>query len=410
MADNKAKYSTFSVNRNVDYSMDIAVTPAMIPVGTIQVPSGSILSRTGASKALLHIRGVPDSRLRNAQNKVQASRADEQGAYKTAAQTVLSPAFECFTDSSVSDPLPVPIVYTATIDKFPVLTAAGMDAGYNYDDVCFARLGEITRDLGQGRLFVFRIWRCLIPDEERDTHSVRQSTTAPEGVVSWSVSSCQAGSENQVMTATGSVYAFILAPRFKSTKKATVIGWIVENGTAIMLVAILAAFAMFVMAYTCAWLRTFRKQYHRQRHAVDELRKEVHEMENYGGQAGTKDDEVVLIANPMVMHLKDEFVPETREELKHIEKGILHRKKEQNVRNKNLNEHRTERNRAKQELEQLQQQLLQAQDDTARPSVKVQSSTAEFEDMHDVHNHDDDDFDEGAARHTPAFAFDDHDF
>jgi len=410
MADIKAAWTTYSINRNVNYQFPIALDSNLYTVGLLTVPSGSVLSES-SDESLLRVRGVPDSRVRLAENKVQVSRVDEQGSYKTYPETVLSPAFECLSPSNSSDPFPVSLMYTATIDSFPVLNGDGNAeapyyAGYNYNDVCFAKLYELTVEIAPGEYFVYKSWRCLVADNERAAKPVRAiDSTDPPGTVSFAFNTCRSGPEPSF--AEGAVYAFIFAPLRTEDDSSTLIGWLAENASWVMVIGISVTILLFGSAYCCSRLYRYRKKYLEARKAVNEIRDNVVMMEQYGGKAGLKDTEVVMMSNPMILHLSDMDSEADIESLKKKEAQLKLRKLEQEQRTMQILELKQERDKVAKDLEQLSAQLLQALD---KPAA-IQGIKKNFMDepIFDRHSDDSDDGGQGNAGGFRGGAFDDSD-
>jgi hypothetical protein len=62
---------------------------------------------------------------------------------------------------------------------------------------------------------------------------------------------------------------------------------------------------IFFIVYFGQWLYRYRGKIKEERLAVEHQMNEVKEMEQFGGQAGTKDDEVVMMSHPWVAQVKD---------------------------------------------------------------------------------------------------------
>ena len=365
MSDIKASWATYSIDRNINYEFSIASDDNFLTVGELTVPSGSILSgaaQAADGRSLIRVRGIPDSRVRNAENKVKPSRSDEHGEFKTYPQTVLSPMFECVAPENVTQPFPIKLVYTATIDSFPVFNGGELEiGGYNYEDVCFAKLVEISQYVSVDFYFTYKAWRCVIDDSERVANPVRAAdSTEPAGLVSFGFDSCAPGANQTV--AEGAVYAFIFAPLERVEDDNSFLTWLAENASLVMIICILATFAFFGGMYGASRLSRYRAKLKKARKDVDTLQEDVLLMEEKGGEAGTKDIEVVMVSNPMVTHLKDLQIQDDQEDLVVKEKEVEMRVLQSVDRKKKMNILRAERDRTAKDLEQLQAQLLQAQD------------------------------------------------
>jgi hypothetical protein len=101
------------------------------------------------------------------------------------------------------------------------------------------------------------------------------------------------------------IYAFILAPMKYIKHKTTVLNLVAQNILYIMAAFILLGILVGVVFYFMKRLHRYRKKYHDERSAVKKMADEVTEMEQFGGKAGTKDDELQMVENPMVRQMKD---------------------------------------------------------------------------------------------------------
>jgi hypothetical protein len=350
-ADIRVTSATYTIDRTENLEIPIALDSNFLTVGALTIPSGSIL-KPGTTKANLEIRVVADSRVRDAVNKIKPSRSKLQGEYKTHAQTVLSPAFECVSGDGVTEPFPVPIIYTAYLDQFAVSVDDELEQGYNYDDVCFARLYEITEQVDVGRYFKYLAWDCLLDDEDRLDNPVRASdSTQPPGFVSFTLTNCTAGPES--MGVDGAVYAFIFAPIEYNDEDDTFFDWIESNFILFVLICIMTGFGLFAIIFGCGRLYRYRNKYHDARKNVDSIRQDVVLMEQYGGKAGTKDTEVIMIDNPMVLQLKD-TKELSLEELELQERQTELRKARQDERDMQLEILKQQRNKLAEDVKQLQ--------------------------------------------------------
>jgi hypothetical protein len=356
----------YSVDRFENYEFSIAVDSNLLSIGSLVVPSGSLL-KEGATTANLEIRAVPDSRVRQAQNPIRKSRSAEQGKYKTFAQTVLSPMFECVSGEGVLDPFPVPLIYSAYIDEFAIKQDGEFMFGFNYDDVCFARLYEITQEVNPGYFFKYSTWRGLVEDNDRATYPVRPvDSTAPAGVVSFALDSCLAG--NETLGVDGAVYAFVYAPMDQQVSS-PFFDWVEENLALFVLICIGVSFFVLTVVYGCGRLWRYRRKYHESREKVEVLREDVKQMEMYGARAGilSNDIDIVMQDNPMVMQLKDMAEEVSLEELEEKERQAELRRARQEQRELELEVLRNEHHVTSEELRLLQEQLVNANNQHTQP-------------------------------------------
>jgi hypothetical protein len=314
IADYKAISGSYLLDRNEDYEFPIAYDNNLLSVGTLSIPSGAVL-RPLSTYAELTVRSVADSRVQNAENKILESRQKEQGNFKTFAQTVLSPMFECVPGDGVIQPFPLSLTYTAQLDTFPVVDDDGFfSSGYNYDDVCFAYLREIVVDTGRSgdsRYFKYSGWRCLLTEDERSSQPVRASdSTAPEGIVSFTINTCNASYASNAIDRDGIVYAFIFSPIEATVNtNSDLFTWLEENESWVFLIIIISIFIMFAIFYACVRLYRYRKRYKEKRDAVKLQMRDVKILAmNGGGVMG--DEEWVLMKNPMQKGYDDDMTEE----------------------------------------------------------------------------------------------------
>lgn len=114
---------------------------------------------------------------------------------------------------------------------------------------------------------------------------------------------------------------------------------------------------MVLCVYSGKRFYRYRKKYENEREAVDKMQDEVQEMEEYGAQAGTKDDEVVMNSNPLVMQLAEmkEKMNETDRKMREEEQAQS--QLEQEERRSHIAKLQTERDKMALELEKLQESL-----------------------------------------------------
>jgi len=389
MADVKATSATYSINRDEDYTLSIAIDAGLVTRGELTIPSGSLVS--SASKSTIYVKELADSSGRKIENKIQFTRQDMHGDYKTYAQTVLSPAFKCSVTSDVADPFVLPLIYKAHISPFPIQDGYGVwSSGYDYDDVCFATVDETSVQLLDGSWFQFFTWRCLVTDDQRAAFPVRvEDSTDAAGVVSFTLDTCN--SEE------GAVYAFIHAPSETVIERSEFLTWLSENETTVMLAGIAVGFVLFGTIYTLARCIRYRKKYKAESEAVKKKKELVNEMEQFGGKAGSKDYEVTLVTNPMVLQMKqaEDLTPEDLDKRK---AEALTRQKRAEARKAKLDLLRMEKNSTQKQLDQLKQQLLQATSEQKQLTVTVVPSNDQDDDFGFDDNDDDDDDGDTFAR------------
>jgi len=104
----------------------------------------------------------------------------------------------------------------------------------------------------------------------------------------------------------GKIYGFIHSPLEAQTGNGQVAeeSWAQKNVLLILMIFLLAAVFLMLCIYCAVRLRRYRDKYLKEAKNVDLLKEEVNEMEMFGGTAGTKDDEVEMVQNPLVVQLQ----------------------------------------------------------------------------------------------------------
>jgi len=146
----------------------------------------------------------------------------------------------------------------------------------------------------------FSSWRCLAGDMNgRNMHPVHSTLDAPQWV-SDTINRCTDQTTGQKI-----VYSFIISPQSNGSNSGNTLSWIKANLFWVFIVAVSVLIVLFFVVYWIQRLTRYRKKYHEQRKAVEKQQEEVNEMEQFGGSAGVKDDEVMMMSNPLVLQMKD---------------------------------------------------------------------------------------------------------
>jgi len=300
--------------------------------------------------------------MRNAENAVHPTRTGEFGDYLTYAQTLLSVAFECVVPSDVIAPFALNLTYSATIDFTRLPSTQFLTNQLYGPDVCLAYLYRIPA-------LHYSRWTCF-PDGVTARHA-QPPNQLPPGVqlnrVEGPISDCG------VSGPLGKIYGFIESP-LQATNvdvSQTQLTWAQQNVLLVLMIFLLAAIVLILCIYAGCRLQRYHKKYIKEAAAVDKMQDEVDEMEQYGGQAGTKDDEVEMVPNIMVVQL-----PQLQEQMdaKHKEdqeKEMEQLRLENEERKKHLATLRTDRDNLAAELAQLQTELSKQQNaPVARPVIE----------------------------------------
>jgi len=167
----------------------------------------------------------------------------------------------------------------------------------------------------------------------------------------------------------GTVYAFITSPlaTYVPPKKPSD-DIVAQNIVAIILGIIFGLLFFIFLAYMAFRLFRYRKKYHDEKAEADRLKEEVENMQQFGGEAGTKDDQVAMTENPLAAQLKQLQQAVKAEDLKlqEAEQGL--RTQEADIRKDHIDNMRSNRDKMMQELERLKQQLSEAQASSAAPT------------------------------------------
>lgn len=331
----KALSYTTSVSTTDNNVLTVATDAANVVQTQITIPAGAFVSNSSsgsglATRVAVTIKPVAESVVRNAETRVPTSRTavfPGKPGYLTSAQTLLSPMFEFTVDETVKTPFVSNVTVTSLIDT---------NLKLEWRDICFAKLYTVNA-IG------FSAWRCILNNTGLAPPVRTDSST---------------GSSDEMTGSFGEpgVYAFIASP-VPDPAPESLTSWARRNGLWLFLGLAGALFVIFGIIYWASRLHRYRKKYHEERERVKRKREDVETMEQYGGAAGNKDDEVAMISNPMVMQMKD---MQARLDHKALElaKEEQKAKEEQNqARSEHINELKNDRDKLHAELEKLRSEL-----------------------------------------------------
>ena len=234
---------------------------------------------------------VAESRLRDAENRMPASRQSQYGsAYLTYAETVLSTPFELTVDARLAVPFALGLEVHASADIVQPATSSSSSSAssFDYADVCLGELVEYP-------VFGFSYWRCVLLDVSERAASPVYNSTRDAGLPTSTLTG--------YVTSPG-VYSFIRSP-MPGQQEAASESFIAHNLLIIVLCLAGGVAFLAVVLYVFKRLHRYRAKYHQERKDVAAKREEVEEMEMFGGAAGKKDEEVVMTANPLKLQLQD---------------------------------------------------------------------------------------------------------
>jgi len=303
----------------------------------------------------LYIHAVADSRMRDTVDKVTLSRRSSFGTYLPYSAALLSPAFECSVDAFMIQPFPVAMSVQSSID---------MTRQPYYRDICLAWVFYITS-------VNFAAWKCVDrTDDARVAHPVRTTSfnrTEPYNVVTGTFVTCAVQSDIR----TGTIYGFIHAPA-----RAVALGGAEEDTFwADNIIWIVLGFCGFgaVLAgvvYAAKRLHRYRTKYKTETAAVGKMTEEVDNMEQFGGQAGTKDETLEMMSNPMVVQMQQMQARLDAKNKEVLAEEKQRREDESEARQEHIGALQQDRDKLQEELERLKAELALSQP-AGRPAAAV---------------------------------------
>jgi cbb3-type cytochrome oxidase subunit 3 len=384
----KAANQKVTVDINRASQITLAVDSSLTPIMRLTIPQGTLVPRTaGTTTTVLDLRVVGESRMRAAFNTVHPTRVGDAPynfiQYLTFPQTVVSPAFECNVDASIREPFNVNMTVTSLVDN-----VRRDNSDVWVEDICLAYLLEIGQYKNWVCLFSSQYDRRLIcgvassnPGCVKGRYIVRDPATAPppDNLVSSVFHRCTQSGATSGTVRRGTVYAFIVNPLADYVPIRKKPADIVESNIVPIILGIifLILFAIFLI-YLAVRLARYRKKYHEERAEADRLKEEVENMTQFGGEAGTKDDQVAMTKNPLAAQLEhlQQAVKEEDIKLQQAEQGL--RSQEADIRKDHIDNMRSNRDKMLAELERLKAQLQESQASTAAPSTMEEAPSGGY--------------------------------
>jgi hypothetical protein len=304
--------------------------------------------------------------MRLAENYVDSTRRAEFGSYMTEVETVLSVAFECRSSSSSggnsTESSSAEVLYQGSIDQTyfpgPTLTSTQLL------DICLGQLFQIP-DIG------FSAWRCILNAGERAANpsAVRPNNADPIHLLTFPIPTCSPIATASTGAQIYPIYAFIHQP-VRNPNIADGQSWVQANLLTLLLVLVGIVVFLAFLIYAINRLHRYRGKYHEERIAVQKQQEEVDEMEQFGGHAGVKDDEVEMMSNPMVIQMKDmqAQLDAKNQEMRLAEQQA--RAQQSAVRQDHINNLQHDRDALAMELERLRQELSAQNAAAAGPGAR----------------------------------------
>jgi len=356
----KAYHMTVTVDPSAPTSVSLALDSSNNVISSVLLPSGSLLSTTQTT-ITIEFRPVGDSQMRSAENAVHPTRQGEFGDHLGYPETLLSVALECVVPTAVTSPFNLNLTYSAIIDFTRRPTTQYLTNQKEGPDVCLAYLYLIPA-------LRYSRWVCY-PDGVTVRHA-KPPNVQPPGVqlnhVQGPISDCGIWPE-------GKIYGFIESPLQATDVNVAQAAktWAQQNVLLILMIFLLAAIALCLCVYCGVRLARYRNKFKKEAEAVDKMQDEVNEMEQYGGGAGTKDDEVEMVPNIMVVQLQQLQEQQNAKSKEEHEKELEALRLESEERRKHLATLRADRDNLATELAKLQTELAKTQNaPVARPVIE----------------------------------------
>jgi len=268
--------------------------------------------------------------------------------------SVLSPMISCGVSRAVGQPFNIPISYVAAVD---------LNRAPQYADVCLAYVFTVL-DLD------FFAWACILPTAQaRLNFPVRTASTNatyPVQYVEGTLAAC----------GQSSIFAFVYIP----TRAISPLGNNYYNFWAQNLIWIVLGVLGFVaivfgVSYTLKRMHRYRGKYHDTQKKVQEMRQEVDEMEQFGGQAGTKDDALEMVQNPMVVQMKDLQAKLDKKNAEVVKEQAKQRQMESEARQEHITNLQGDRDQLAEELERLRSEFERQQATKQAPRAMHRTDT-----------------------------------
>jgi flagellar basal body-associated protein FliL len=244
----------------------------------------------------------------------------------------------------------------------------------NASDICLARLVELPG---------FTTWRCLF-QSPRDRDFGGPFFAQPKLLFkTQKVSSVFSFCTPQASSATGTqavfdatAYAFIWSP-IPIKPEAPVGPDVIQRNIVWIILGVLLGITGLVLLTYCAFrLYRYRNKYKEQKEEADRLQEEVENMRQFGGEAGNKDDQVVMSANPLAVQLKDIQAKFNAEDMKLQQAEADLRKQEGEIRQEHIRNMRENRDQLASQLEKLKRQLAETQASNAPKATYDEDTTS----------------------------------
>jgi len=285
--DVRVETQTFDLQPNSDSTHVIAVSEIDLSVrAELYFPAGSIVPADG-SNPVFQVEQVSDLELRSAINYIHRSRQGDFDGVPcnifSMEQTTLSPAFKC---SANQDPFSLKVQYTSRIDNSDLINPGTP----NKTDICLAVINPASAS-----------WVCVAEyvTERNDQPITNTSETRFVGRGNAFFDSCKDKDGSQY------IFAFAHIPKQASTSSG-------ESKLIylIQVIVVICVVVSLVMVLLIAWCTQRAGRYRKKMKKVQEDNKNLDELildkKMYEGGLGAagKDEDIDMVANPMVVKFK----------------------------------------------------------------------------------------------------------
>jgi len=225
----------------------------------------------------------------------------------------------------------------------------------------------------------FVAWRCLIEDPvarnlpfNAANQTVQKDPTQPlqSQSVKGVISQCSHINTSDALSQ-GEIFAFIYNPVKIPTEPAAQDTFIRDYLIWILLGSLAGIVLLIAMFYWIFRLTRYRKKLDAETENVKNMTEEVDEMEQFGGKAGSKDDEVQMISNPLVLQMKDMQARLDKNQMELRRQENLESKAQVELRTEHISALKSDRDKLLEELERVKSQLALSSGTTA-PTISTQ--------------------------------------
>ncbi|GAB5369195.1 hypothetical protein AAMO2058_001384700 [Amorphochlora amoebiformis] len=277
---------TFTLNPNLPSSFVIATSSIdLTPRAELMIPAGAIGANTDGSVTFT-VEMTGDDVLRGGNMYIHRSRGDFGGVSNgqfSIEQAILSPAFRC---RASADPFNFGIVYTALVDN-PLLINANTA---NKTDICLAVLKPTSQS-----------WVCIAEFlEDRKAHPIfNASESRFIGEATGLLYTCLDSNGDQM------TFAFAHVPE-QATRSSGKVNDFYFVQLIVVLVVVFFAACIIVFIWAVFRVARYRGKMKKKMAENKILDDKIQDMKMYEGGLGRagKDEEINMIANPMVVKFK----------------------------------------------------------------------------------------------------------